>query len=845
MAPQPPRLLGRITKKSPTELSRYKLVSKPPRKLATEKCDNCRKGKLKCVPQGLGCQRCSQKRLPCPGLTKVKRNKPQSPVSLEPSPSSTATTPSAAGMSSEALDFVLIKPLIPESTFDAQLDQLGRPIEDAEPSNIWGATPELTESVLSDSDISPCVPDLPELVKETSPLLPPVQEPRDEESDALEELQGLEIGLDLLDELEDEDEETMGDDAESIGPGQEVSAPAAVTTVWDDLRADYVRIYGKAPCEPPDFIMFLKRLRPTKTGSVECPSCRWSCDGEFDLSYIKDHFRFRHVGNICYADKKPVKPRVWIALSKLMAETEAQKIIGTLKTRCSDIEASREQLRIAARKPELPSAIVFLIQLRPFCNGQLTCAGPKCKGTHFFDATWDDLKSHYEKYHADYLLRNDNIQGQLDVESHLACQERGFERLFTKARALHEEWASMDGDAREVEEIHCKWSLEYECSALRRLPRMPQLLVLKDLNRVFRSRHRRFHRLAAESLSMNLRSFADGLRAKCPKPKDLRRLGTRIFRQVVQGISPTTLLEIFAFISLSQTMGTVMRRWGIKVDLDPRTGDYFAWRTCIEDEADRSLYDEILLAWFHPKWKQELTVDGTNQTPLSAQEAMKQLVLQLMKAKQTSGAFKFSAFMELDPLRKKRVNRGSTYRWRGGKREFAGSPVDAYPSEMEEDDPGDDGTERLEDTAIFIGVCLFMIFIAALGVTLLYLSNPQHRCHVRSAAGEDHMASICDVVLAAEKLKDRILDRLRRDPSISVLDDIVTTAEEALSSGYVWSVSDFHLHLEQAVQNHIEEPGLRSQLYAQIRHWCKEALDSIETICENHRGGCMRVPVRL
>jgi hypothetical protein len=109
-------------------------------------------------------------------------------------------------MSREALEFVPIKPLIPESTFNAQRGQLGRPTEDAEPSNIWGATPELTESVPSDSDRSPCVSDLPELARETSPLRPTVQEPGSEESDALDELQGLEIGLDLLDELEDEGE---------------------------------------------------------------------------------------------------------------------------------------------------------------------------------------------------------------------------------------------------------------------------------------------------------------------------------------------------------------------------------------------------------------------------------------------------------------------------------------------------------------------------------------------------------------------------------------------------------------------------------------------------------------
>ncbi|KAJ3456465.1 hypothetical protein MRS44_016488 [Fusarium solani] len=733
MAPQPPRMLGRITKKSPTEFCQYKLVRKPPRKLATEKCDNCRQGKLKCVPQGHGCQRCFQKGQHCPGLTKVKRTKPRSPVSLEPSPSSAAATPSAAGMSREALEFVPIKPLIPESTFNAQRGQLGRPTEDAEPSNIWGATPELTESVPSDSDRSPCVSDLPELARETSPLRPTVQEPGSEESDALDELQGLEIGLDLLDELEDEDEETMDDGVETI-VADEVLIPVAVDAVWDDLRADYVRIYGKAPCEPPNFIKYLKKLRLTQRGTLECPPCRWSCDGEFCPSRIQHHFRYCHVGNISYADKENLKPRVGKALGHLMGDPESRKIVEALRARCSDIQANRQQLRNAAQKPRLPSVIVFLTQLRPFCNGQLTCIGPKCKGTHFFDASWDDLKSHYESYHAGYILQNEDVRGELDVQSHLARHERSIGRLFIKARARHEEWVSMDNYAKES-------------------------------------------------------------------------------------------VKIFAFISLSQAMATVMRRRGIQVASDPGTIDYLAWRTCLDDKTDQDLYDKILVTWFHPKWWQEPTVSGINHTPLvigidqiglwprnspvdeinpthpwapslrgsginpaplSVQEAMKKLVLQLMQAKQTNGAFKFSAFLRPDPFPQKQAHQESTCTLLDDNCEPSGSPADTHPNKEENDDPGGSGTEALIDTAIFAGVWLFMIFIAGLGVALSYLSNPEQRCHVHSAAGEEHVASAYDVVLAIETLKDRILNHLRQGPRIPALDDIATAAEEVLDGGYIW-----------------------------------------------------------
>lgn len=85
-------------------------------------------------------------------------------------------------------------------------------------------------------------------------------------------------------------------------------------------------------------------------------------------------------------------------------------------------------------------------------------------------------------------------------------------------------------------------------------------------------------------------------------------------------------------------------------------------------------------------------------------------------------------------------------------------------------------------------------------MALLYLSNPEQRCQIYSASGEGHVASANDIMLAIETLKDRILSRLRQGPRIPGLDDIVTAAEEVLDGSYVWSVSDFHIHLQKAVQ---------------------------------------------
>ncbi|KAI8652547.1 hypothetical protein NCS57_01319000 [Fusarium keratoplasticum] len=753
--------------------------------------------RIQCVPEGHGCQRCSERKLDCPGLTKAKRTKPRSPVLIGPSPSSTATTSSVTGTPLEAPSSASSELPAPETVFDLQPGYQWR--------NIWGAvTPEWTQSFPSDRYGSHWM-FVPEAISETSTREPYAPDTKSEDSDVLDELQGLEIGLDFLDESEDEDEtiyeeeETVGDDDDekTILPDEEELA--LVELALKHLR-DRASV---AEMRKPILISYLKILRPNGSGNVECPFCQWSFNREqLNLESIRSHFR-------CCGDWAAATPLCSLDYSEQQHEIELREVMDKLQ-------------RLWSKRKPLPYRALPCLVCQTLCLAD----------------TFDGMNWHDE----------DNTTDMLDVGVYLACHKREIERLFAKAQARQQEWNSMDNDAREMEKARCSWVLECERSTYRRWPEMPQFNVLRDLNRVFSSRYRQFCQLAAESLSADLTSFIHELREKCPKPKDLRRLGTRIFKQVIQGTSPTTLLETFAFISLSQAMATVMHRRDIHINLDPGTVDYLSWRTCIEDEASRGLYDEILIVWFHPQWKDELHSGESNQSPLSAQEAMKRLVLQLMKAKQTNGAFKFSAFLNLDPFTPKQAHQASTCALQSlwdDDCEPSSSPAHTHPDKEAKDDPGGSGTEALINTAIFIGVWVFMIYISALGVALLYLGNPEQRCYLITGDGEEHVASARNVVLAAEKMKGRILDRLRHHLSLTALDGIVRAVEEVLDGGYVWSVSDLHICLEQAVQNHVEEPGLRSLLYTEIRHLCKEALNWVEPICERHRGGCMFVPVAL
>lgn len=99
---------------------------------------------------------------------------------------------------------------------------------------------------------------------------------------------------------------------------------------------------------------------------------------------------------------------------------------------------------------------------------------------------------------------------------------------------------------------------------------------------------------------------------------------------------------------------------------------------------------------------------GSNQAPLSVKEAMKRHVIQLMKAKETNGAFNFSVFLTLEPFPRKQAHQGWTRTWWDENCESARSPVYPLPNE-ENNDSGGTGTRALKNTVIFIRASLFMI----------------------------------------------------------------------------------------------------------------------------------------
>lgn len=147
-----------------------------------------------CVPRGHGCCRCFQKGLHCPGLTKAKRTKSSSPLSVEHSLSSTDAAPSVIATPVEVPASVSSELSKPDIILDMQEGHEGHKAlaEDFHPERMANFEPDRPES-----------PWNPFCERNLGPPLPRcwwVQEPSSEESDALDEIRGLEIGFNYLDQ---------------------------------------------------------------------------------------------------------------------------------------------------------------------------------------------------------------------------------------------------------------------------------------------------------------------------------------------------------------------------------------------------------------------------------------------------------------------------------------------------------------------------------------------------------------------------------------------------------------------------------------------------------------------
>ncbi|KAH6840603.1 hypothetical protein B0I37DRAFT_384656 [Chaetomium sp. MPI-CAGE-AT-0009] len=108
------------------------------------------------------------------------------------------------------------------------------------------------------------------------------------------------------------------------------------------------------------------------------------------------------------------------------------------------------------------------------------------------------------------------------------------------------------------------------------------------LRRGMKAEFRRFDDVAYRSASPTIRR----LRSRFPSFRALADCGTLVYRDVLDGLCPGTLEEIFAFASLSHAMSQILVRQKRMEEAQVLSGVQ-RWRDCIDNGDERSVFDTL------------------------------------------------------------------------------------------------------------------------------------------------------------------------------------------------------------------------------------------------------------
>jgi hypothetical protein len=122
----------------------------------------------------------------------------------------------------------------------------------------------------------------------------------------------------------------------------------------------------------------------------------------------------------------------------------------------------------------------------------------------------------------------------------------------------------------------------------RQVPRKSQWATLRSLRKASTYHYNQFAKVTADSTSADIRK----LRKSYVTSKNMLEMGILTFRDVLHGRTPTTLMDIFAFASLSYVISKTLHSNGHIPESDILSG-ILDWRAAILDEKERSTFDEV------------------------------------------------------------------------------------------------------------------------------------------------------------------------------------------------------------------------------------------------------------
>lgn len=333
---------------------------------------------------------------------------------------------------------------------------------------------------------------------------------------------------------------------------------------------------------------FLYQLTPTPFG-ISCARCS-TFKGSFPCtsSDIQDHFRE------CYflLGLEVAAEPFYEALEAFLEQLESKTHVADLQQRCRKIQVDFRSL---------PDIDDFLCQLKYLPSGKLKCQRLPCANLDGFELDSNSTKMHFIQYHCtnfEGALRYETIS-KITSSIESQWQRPKTASIMAKIRENAKIGIPVAQRISEFEHPRLKYPSEIENSSTAHSlkiekPSWEQLGVLRTLRAKFIVNHRQFLQRTASSCSGGLQE----LRRSCRRYADLLDTGLLTFKAIMNCESPSSLKEIFAFISLSYAMVGTMQAKGKTVDFCLDRDEMQSWRRSLLLGKDRYTFDKLVpLLW--------------------------------------------------------------------------------------------------------------------------------------------------------------------------------------------------------------------------------------------------------
>lgn len=201
----------------------------------------------------------------------------------------------------------------------------------------------------------------------------------------------------------------------------------------------------------------------------------------------------------------------------------------------------------------------------------------KCYGCVHSDfiPSAEEIKIHFQRHH-------NSSEFSSDIIKYYEWWD-----IYSEDRFKYSSMCIVQSLLKKCSEQSSRWR-EHVQDTYKYVSRERQWNILRLLRTEFNSLHRSFRRLTARS-KFDLKK----LRKHCMSPAELLNTGILTSKDILLGITPASLKEVFSFITLSYAMAAVRETSGL-VSFSPTASDFSIWRHSISKESERETFDELV-----------------------------------------------------------------------------------------------------------------------------------------------------------------------------------------------------------------------------------------------------------